>query len=1012
MVGWDGANATNCSLILASNPNFNDTDIYLQDWDHVDWMNSPSGPVVRAIGLILLGGSIPTEIGLLGSLTTLTLNGANGGVTFGLTGTIPTELANTNLSGLDLGQNHIIGAIPKFVFNMTNFKALSLSNNFLTGTIPTEVGTNPAFDFFLLAYNFLTGTIPTEFGKTSCEVLLLDFNDLSGTIPTELGLISRLNYLTLQNNLLTGTVPTELGSAQALQAMAICCNQFSGTIPTELGKLNLEYLFMQQNLLSGTIPTEFGNCLSLIDFELNNNNLQGTIPTFFGNLVNLTVLRLGTNQLTGTIPSMPALMRELSLPNNQLTGGLDALASASIIQRLYLYSNQLSGNLSVLVNLKFLTDLNLLGNAFSGEVLFDFFLGLQTLDLSFNNFTGVLSVTNCDQLTVLSASNNQFTALEILNGPSIFLINMQSNLIKNVTLTAANGLQSLDLSSNLISSLAIPTGELKYSIFASLPAFKVSLRNNKLTTIPTDFVWSPSIFDLDLSENLITTVPAVLYWISPVLDQFSNDTYCACNVTVLQDPAKRVVDLTANRIPATSATVVELMGTAAPFNYQGPLRANLQTQNCGDKCFGALTGAAQRTNSFTISPQDVDDCALGTHQCQQNCLDGWAPVLGYTCGCNSGYTLNGDLRTCANSNLGLIIGVSVAVPLALLLLLLILLLLLTYCLRKKRSDLNLLPKEIAWSYLEYENGVGKWGFQGEELEGEKQGYYFKECDRSGEEKVYILLENTLGNTGNTRVEVMKIWQVYNKALTTSFINQWRSIVRRVKDNEDLFGKDAWRTQGSPEELARRREVYDQYLGIITSSDKSPWNNGRCNGDNVYAAITLTAHGTDLPIAKLIAQTGFAALSSLDEGFYGKGIYFSTSVLYCFPYYFSRRNPAIIMSWVCLGNTFPVIENHLSPTNSLLGSPLKSGYNSHYIRTDKEGMIYEPTSQSLAYDEIVIIQESQVVPAFILELERSNFTDLRDKFQRATPMEYVNRANVNVERDTGKLIKDDVTIDLI
>lgn len=109
----------------------------------------------------------------------------------------------------------------------------------------------------------------------------------------------------------------------------------------------------------------------------------------------------------------------------------------------------------------------------------------------------------------------------------------------------------LTFSSNLISSLAIPTGELKYSIFASLPAFKVSLRNNKLTTIPTDFVWSPSIFDLDLSENLITTVPAVLYWISPVLDQFSNDTYCACNVTVLQDPAKRVVDLTANRIPAS-----------------------------------------------------------------------------------------------------------------------------------------------------------------------------------------------------------------------------------------------------------------------------------------------------------------------------------------------------------------------------------------------------------------------------------------------------------------------------
>lgn len=33
------------------------------------------------------------------------------------------------------------------------------------------------------------------------------------------------------------------------------------------------------------------------------------------------------------------------------------------------------------------------------------------------------------------------------------------------------------------------------------------------------------------------------------------------------------------------------------------------------------------------------------------------------------------------------------------------------------------------------------------------------------------------------------------------------------------------------------------------------------------------------IAQKISETGFAALSSIDAGFYGKGIYFTTSAMY-------------------------------------------------------------------------------------------------------------------------------------
>lgn len=37
----------------------------------------------------------------------------------------------------------------------------------------------------------------------------------------------------------------------------------------------------------------------------------------------------------------------------------------------------------------------------------------------------------------------------------------------------------------------------------------------------------------------------------------------------------------------------------------------------------------------------------------------------------------------------------------------------------------MLPKEVAWSYLEQEEEEKLWSFQGQEVNGKKQGYYFK-----------------------------------------------------------------------------------------------------------------------------------------------------------------------------------------------------------------------------------------------------------------------------------------------
>lgn len=57
-----------------------------------------------------------------------------------------------------------------------------------------------------------------------------------------------------------------------------------------------------------------------------------------------------------------------------------------------------------------------------------------------------------------------------------------------------------------------------------------------------------------------------------------------------------------------------------------------------------------------------------------------------------------------------------------------------------------------------------------------------------------------------------------------------------------------------------------------------------------------------------------------------------------------------------GHPYPVIEHPREP-NSLLGHPLKVGYQSHYVVTGIDGMPFSGKGQK--YDEIVINQEVQV-----------------------------------------------------
>jgi len=99
-------------------------------------------------------------------------------------------------------------------------------------------------------------------------------------------------------------------------------------------------------------------------------------------------------------------------------------------------------------------------------------------------------------------------------------------------------------------------------------------------------------------------------------------------------------------------------------------------------------------------------------------------------------------------------------------------------------------------------------------------------------------------------------------------------------------------------------------------------------------------------------------------------------MYTVPYFATKKHPAILVCLTVLGNVYPVVE-HPKESNSLVGKHLVHGYQTHYVVTSQDGY---PLSQKdyqqnvKKYDEIVLGQEAQVVPIFLLKIAKKTWTN--------------------------------------
>ena len=231
--------------------------------------------------------------------------------------------------------------------------------------------------------------------------LLATFNSsgfqLPGPIPDWLGQsLSALQVLDLRSASVRGSIPGSLGSLGRLHSLYLSGNSLTGAIPSQLGQLSeLSVLDLSQNFLTGSIPQTFSTLSNLTSLDLSSNYLTGAVLAGLVNLTELQFLNLSNNTFTSSIPNQLGQLFqlvELDLSLNVLTGTVPVdLGGLRSLQKMVLGNNALQGSLSV--------------------ELFSNLTGLRFLDVSGNNFTGVLANLSWNfnfTNTTFNLSNNIF----------------------------------------------------------------------------------------------------------------------------------------------------------------------------------------------------------------------------------------------------------------------------------------------------------------------------------------------------------------------------------------------------------------------------------------------------------------------------------------------------------------------------------------------------------------------------------------------------------------------------
>jgi len=179
-------------------------------------------------------------------------------------------------------------------------------------------------------------------------------------------------------------------------------------------------------------------------------------------------------------------------------------------------------------------------------------------------------------------------------------------------------------------------------------------------------------------------------------------------------------------------------------------------------------------------------------------------------------------------------------------------------------------------------------------------------------------------------------------------------------------------------------------------------------------ICCSWHGTSSNVSKLIIKNGFSSLAKLDEGWFGKGIYFSNFPQYSIKYTTSVEDPCLILCYTVLENPFPVVFGERErfkgkPNYTTTVKQTTVFYGSHYVPI--KDFLPPPIGEKGDSDELVIFQENHILPKWIIHLEKKKSSSSNIQVQKSDGIDINRLVKDNSEMDVNRLDKDNSEMDV-
>jgi len=240
-----------------------------------------------------------------------------------------------------------------------------------------------------------------------------------------------------------------------------------------------------------------------------------------------------------------------------------------------------------------------------------------------------------------------------------------------------------------------------------------------------------------------------------------------------------------------------------------------------------------------------------------------------------------------------------------------------------------------------------------------------------------------GGLGISLDGVEKVYGVNNPRLRSAFDIKREVIERQHQHNPAIFRREDWRML---EDGPLRRKMH------LALSAKIRAFRGEFN-DGVHSFVLPMIHGTSESAAYGVVEDGFGQITAKKEGYYGRGMYFTSDLRYAnmnAKDVDSQGQPGVKIFMIALvlpGNAYPVAEHPFMlekdregkerwkrNPEGLIGQPCKPGYQSHYTIVDSaSNSAYpvtfddfdDPERRRVVSDMLVLFEGAQALPLFLV-----------------------------------------------